>query len=258
MDRASFQVPLYNNRAAGAARQLRNVGDASAARRKQAAEDFEAIFVEYMLRQMRQAQVQGGLFGSGAAGDFYESLLESAVAKQIAHHQQLGLAKMILQQLERETPKVEAKAGPATTGSTAAGAKTTLPKQQLSHIVQKAAAASGVDALLLQAMIVHESGGNPQAVSPKGAVGLMQLMPETGKEIGVRDLFDPIENVYGGARYMARLLSQFHGDTKLALAAYNAGPEAVERYGGVPPYEETQRYVARVIETWRSFAKEGS
>jgi soluble lytic murein transglycosylase-like protein len=92
-----------------------------------------------------------------------------------------------------------------------------------------------------------ESGGNPRALSPKGATGLMQLMPDTGARQGASNLFDPRENVTAGARYLHQLMQQF-GDLQLALAAYNAGEGAVQRYGGeIPPYEETQNYVPRVM-----------
>ena len=91
-----------------------------------------------------------------------------------------------------------------------------------------------------------ESAGNPTAVSPKGARGLMQLMPERAAELGVRDSFDPTQNVDGGVRHMRDLLQRFGGDVTLALAAYNAGEAAVRSYGGVPPFAETREYVRRV------------
>jgi len=92
-----------------------------------------------------------------------------------------------------------------------------------------------------------ESGLRPEAVSPKGAVGVMQLMPGTAQGLGLGDLRDVSTNIDGGARYLRGLLDQFGGDTALALAAYNAGPGAVKRYGGVPPYAETQGFVSRVL-----------
>jgi len=112
--------------------------------------------------------------------------------------------------------------------------------------IRSAARASGVNAALLRAIIHAESGFNARALSYKGAQGLMQLMPGTASDLGVGDAFDPAENIAGGARYLATLLRDYHGDVKLAAAAYNAGAGAVAKYRGVPPYAETRVYVKRV------------
>lgn len=112
--------------------------------------------------------------------------------------------------------------------------------------IRAAASAYGVDPSLLRAVIHAESAFNPQAVSARGAQGLMQLMPSTATDMGVKDAFDAAENIRGGARYLALLLKTFHGNDRLATAAYNAGPEAVRKYDGVPPYVETRVYVRRV------------
>ena len=117
----------------------------------------------------------------------------------------------------------------------------------LSPIVDEAAHVADVDSALLMAVIDVESGGNPRAVSPKGATGLMQLMPGTGARHGASDLFDPRQNVTAGARYLKALMGQF-GGLPLVLAAYNAGEGAVQKYGGqIPPYAETMAYVPKVI-----------
>jgi soluble lytic murein transglycosylase len=119
------------------------------------------------------------------------------------------------------------------------------------HIIRSAAERYGVDTRLVEAIVQTESAGNPTAVSPKGARGLMQLMPERAAELGVRDSFDPAQNVDGGVRHMRDLLQRFGGDVTLALAAYNAGEAAVRAHGGVPPYAETQEYVRRVRTLYR-------
>ena len=107
-----------------------------------------------------------------------------------------------------------------------------------------------LDPKLLHAIAKVESNYNPRAVSPKGALGVMQLIPSTARLVGVSDPFDPRENIHGGARYLRYLLDRF-GDLTLALAAYNAGPKAVEAYGGIPPYAETQRYVRSVLSLYQ-------
>lgn len=113
-------------------------------------------------------------------------------------------------------------------------------------LIQKAASKYELDVDLLRRIIDAESNGNPHAVSPKGAKGLMQLMPATAQALGVEDVFDPEQNIDAGARYLRHLLDTF-GDTRLALAAYNAGPGNVRKYSGVPPFPETQSYVRKIL-----------
>ena len=113
--------------------------------------------------------------------------------------------------------------------------------------VAHAGEANGVDADFIRSVIRAESASNPKAVSRKGAQGLMQLMPSTASKLGVKDSFDPAQNVNGGAQFLRELLEKYHGDAAKALAAYNAGPLRVQQYHGVPPYRETRLYVAQVI-----------
>lgn len=124
--------------------------------------------------------------------------------------------------------------------------KVPLNTQAFRREIQSAASFNAVDESLIRAVIHAESAYQPDARSPKGAQGLMQLMPDTAAELEVRNPFDPAENIDGGARYLSQLLAEFKGDLELAAAAYNAGPGAVYKYGGVPPYDETQEYVRRV------------
>ncbi|MHC6225436.1 lytic transglycosylase domain-containing protein [Pseudomonas sp. X10] len=119
-------------------------------------------------------------------------------------------------------------------------------------LVAAAAQAHDVPQALLHALIQAESGYNPKARSPKGAAGLMQLMPDTAREMGVEDVLDPAANLHGGARYLKRMLKLFDNDVTLAVAAYNAGPDAVLSRGRVvPPFAETQRYVPNVLREYR-------
>ena len=121
----------------------------------------------------------------------------------------------------------------------------------LEREVQTIAARYALDADLVHAVISVESTYNPLARSPKGAQGLMQLMPATAQRFGVGNPYDPIENLHGGARYLRWLLDFFQGNVPLALAGYNAGEGAVLKYGGIPPYSETQAYVGKVLNRWR-------
>ena len=126
----------------------------------------------------------------------------------------------------------------------------TLPPEKLDSVVRRAAERNKLDPALVKAVIGVESGGNPTAVSPKGALGLMQLIPSTAERFGVGDVFDPVQNVEGGARYLRSLLNRYNGDLERTLAAYNAGESAVERSGGVPNYPETRAYVQRVTNSY--------
>jgi len=125
-------------------------------------------------------------------------------------------------------------------------------REKLAPLVAAAAKTHGLPEALLQAVIEVESNFNAGAVSPKGALGLMQLMPQTARELGVADARDPAANIDGGARYLKELLARFGNDLALALAAYNAGPAAVQRSGAIPQFSETQRYVPRVLVRYHS------
>ena len=128
---------------------------------------------------------------------------------------------------------------------------------ELEQAVSRAAQQHHVQPALLLAVMKAESSFNPTAVSKAGAVGLMQLIPETAIRHGVRNLYDANENITGGAKHLRYLLDRFHGNIRLALAAYNAGERKVDRYGQIPPYKETQDYVKRVLVYYRSYKKDG-
>ncbi|HWB33372.1 MAG TPA: lytic transglycosylase domain-containing protein [Acidobacteriaceae bacterium] len=144
-----------------------------------------------------------------------------------------------------QTPAAPASSGSSSTSASASAAP--LTPQEMRQLLARAGSAHHIDADLLAAVVHAESNGNPHAISRVGARGLMQLMPATAAAQGVHDSFAPDQNVSGGTAYLDQLLTHYHDNVALALAAYNAGPEAVDRYHGIPPYAETRAYVARII-----------
>ena len=153
----------------------------------------------------------------------------------------------------KETIVATAPATPAAPKASVPGS-TSTPKrttpQELDQLVQKTAEKHRVDPRLVRAVIATESNWNATAVSRKGAQGLMQLIPDTAQQLGVADAFDPAQNVDGGVRYLASMLDRYNGDLPKALAAYNAGPGAVDRSGGVPQITETRNYVQKVTSAY--------
>lgn len=146
---------------------------------------------------------------------------------------------LLIQDTERPTTRPSASAAPIAD---------VLDKMPYANLVDKAAQAQHLDRALLHAVIAEESAYNPAAISPKGARGLMQLMPETARRYGVTNSLDPAQNIRGGSLYLKALLQRFNDNLPLSLAAYNAGENAIVRHGNhIPPYHETQSYVARVL-----------
>ena len=156
------------------------------------------------------------------------------------------------QQLSQAT---DAQAMSASTSATPATGSGSAPYEQL---IDAAAQKYGIDPAVLKGLIKQESGFNPNAGSPAGAQGLTQLMPGTAASLGVSDVHDPAQSIDGGAHYLKMQLDRFGGDYSKALAAYNAGPGAVQRYSGVPPYSETQNYVKNVLAFADQYRQTGS
>ena len=134
--------------------------------------------------------------------------------------------------------------------------KPTKNERLYNPIIIDAADKFRIDPALIKAIIMAESSYNPAAISKKGAIGLMQLMPATADELGVEDSFNPEHNINGGVRYLKELLNQFEGDQQLAVAAYNAGSKRVKRYQGVPPYRATRYYVKKVFEYYQYYKRQ--
>jgi soluble lytic murein transglycosylase len=132
-----------------------------------------------------------------------------------------------------------------------AAERPTWERRSIHALIREAATTYGIDAALVRAVVWVESRYDVYAESPRGARGLMQLTADTAREMGVKDAFDPRQNVFGGVKYLSRLIKQHDGDVALALASYNAGPETVRRFGGVPPFSETTQYLTRIRRQFR-------
>ncbi len=124
-------------------------------------------------------------------------------------------------------------------------------------LIEQYSAKNGLDSAFVKAVIKQESGFQPKVTSSCGAMGLMQLMPATANSLGVKDAYDPEQNIAGGTKYLKGLLDRFGGDKSLALAAYNAGPNAVKKYNGIPPYKETQNYVKNIMSMYQKYSNGG-
>lgn len=227
-----------------------------------ASKQFESLLTSMMLKSM--SQTTGGLFGEESfGGDFFESIFQFEIANQIAKGKGLGVADMIYKNITGESissaeTKDELKTLPIKTSPKIEYKKPEFPAvkpteqaldrlSKYEEIIQEASATHGVDKNLIKAVILAESAGKEDALSSANAKGLMQLIDATANYLGVRNVWNPKENIFGGTKYLAELLRKYDGDLKLALAGYNAGPGNVDKYNDIPPFTETQTYVKRVM-----------
>jgi soluble lytic murein transglycosylase-like protein len=257
-----------------------NAGDKSAKLAK-AAMEFERMFAEMMVKEMRKSVGSGGLIEKSTGEQIFTEMLDSEYTKMMVKNGNFGLAKTIIEQMSETDDEInpltalgalKAQSNYARANRFDAiklksfdnesmifdGGKNYKIQTAVSYelfspqvkywdkIIDRASREYGVDKALIAAVIDAESSGNPKAKSKAGASGLMQLMPATAKDMEVKNVFNPFENVMGGTKYLKQMLNRFGGDLKLALAAYNAGPSKVEKYGDVPPFRETQNYVAKI------------
>ncbi len=222
--------------------------------------DFEAIMVGYLLKSMRSSQVDSDGFGENYGGDILESVFDSELAKHISQNNSFGIGEMLYRQLTGEVlPKPEtlnrvvknenAKESEINKPTNFITPADTIKNriQNYEKLINEAAAKHNVDSTLIKAVIATESAGKVNAKSPKNAKGLMQMIDSTASDMGVKDVWNPVENINGGTKYLAKMLKEFQNDVELALAAYNAGPGAVEKHSGVPPYKETKLYIEKVM-----------
>jgi Rod binding domain-containing protein len=268
-----MSVEVQNNVAAAGqtpAQAAQKTADPKSAKLLKACKDFESVFVSYLLKTMRSEDTEedGDSFWSkGLGGSMFQDLYDSELSKTVSGGPGIGLGAMLYRSLEpylKSLPSASAQSGSATDSipSSDASARPGFSSsihaawdkiKNFSQPIAEAVGRFNVDPALICAVITQESGGNPGEVSSKGAKGLMQLMDGTAHEMGVRNSFDPRENILGGAQYLRQMLDRFGGDVTLALAAYNAGPGAVERHGGVPPYSETKNYVNQVLDHYERY-----
>ncbi|MEB3287806.1 MAG: lytic transglycosylase domain-containing protein [Vampirovibrionales bacterium] len=232
--------------------------------------------IESMIASFQAPKLQGSIGANQSAGNFLSTLgktalSETATGAEITTGQDDIVIPNLPGQFEpmldpgvpqlpplenvsslKELSSLNAMNGVLKTSSVKATRSESAEKSSLASLIDSLSGQYGVDNALINAIVKQESGFNPNAVSSSGAVGLMQLMPETANALGVINPSDPKENLDGGVRYLKQLLSQFNGNIPLALAAYNAGPTAVKKHDGIPPYAETQRYVKNILKTYLS------
>lgn len=213
---------------------------------KQLSKEFEAIFIEMMLKTMKIGE--DTTLGNSAENSIYQSMYQNALANQIANTNSFGIANLVYNALKKimeeiKTPKIQ-KPIPLNQNNYVPF-KLNLPKDIL-DTVKKASSIFKVPEKLILSVIKAESNFNPNAVSPKGAVGLMQLMPQTAQSLGVTNAFDPVQNIMAGTKYLSNLIQNLQ-NVPLALAAYNAGLGNVKKFNGIPPFKETIQYIQKVI-----------
>ena len=252
--------PIHNN--------PNNSGRNSPSRTWKVAREFEALFTSLLMKSMRKTIPEDGLLQKSIGEKVYTDLLDVEYAKTISNNASFGLAEQIVKQIEsmgdeNNSMKTLQEIGnrPWMIDPHFVPTQESFPyflsiSQRIAHwnsYIDEASSKYNVDKNLIAAVIAQESGGNPYAVSRAGAKGLMQLMDSTATSLGVKRVFNPRENIMAGTKYLEHLLKEFDGNEKLALASYNAGPAAVKKYKGVPPYRETQNYVKRVLDLKDTF-----
>lgn len=216
---------------------------------RRAATGIEGMFMAQLIKVMQSTvpkPKKGLLSGGGMLGDFAQMEL----GRVLAERRSIGLADKLASTLQSRG--VTGARGQKATAPTSAPVRRMIPLNKpnvrdFDHHVRRAAERYGLQPELISAVIQAESSGNPAALSPRNAKGLMQLTDSTAEMLGVQNIWSPGENIDGGSRYLKQLLDRFDGRLELALAAYNAGPTAVVRHGGIPPYPETRAYVQRVM-----------
>lgn len=229
-----------------------NLDDAAKKKIADTAKQFEGLLTQMMMKSM--TSTTEGMFGdSSNGGDYFETIFQQEISSYMSKKNDMGIASLIYKKMTGEDIKglklnfESPLKGNFGIPPVQPGNSSLQRLNKFDGIINDASGVYNVDPDLIKSVILAESAANEKAVSKVNAKGLMQLMDGTAKELGVNNVWDPKQNIYGGTKYLSELLQQFNGDMKLALAGYNSGPGNVEKYKGIPPFEETQNYVSRVI-----------
>lgn len=210
---------------------------------KKTCKDFESIMIAQMIKAMYESLPKDPMLKNNAANSIYKSMYIEALSNKMAENSNLGLADEMFNSLKKGLHNRKQSNNVATNKQKAANPNLI---NEIDSAVKKASEKYSVPVKLIKSVIKAESDFNPAAISSKGAIGLMQLMPKTAKEMGAKNLSDIDENVLAGTKYLSNLLKKFKNE-KMAIAAYNAGPSNVNKYHGVPPFNETRNYVKKVL-----------
>lgn len=239
----------------------KNFTDAQKTKLAKASQDFESLLTGMMLKSMNKT-TEGGMFGKESyGGDVLDVVFQSEIASFMTRSQGLGVAKMLYKKLTGEDltpninidkpliPPMEIKFNSKNKNhKTVTPSNTSLKRlNEYLPVIREAAQKFGVNENLIKSVILTESAANSNAQSKVKAKGLMQLMDSTAADLGVNNVWDPKDNIFGGTKYLSQMLKQYDGDIEKTLAAYNAGPANVKKYDGVPPFKETKNYINRVI-----------
>lgn len=243
----------------------KNLTDTEKAGFEKAARGFESMFIHMMYKQMKNAMLDKPSDADKSFGaDTLSGFTDLKFTEQLSNSGTgIGIAKLIYQQLTGEqlpskTEYIQRDIPMNDNDQTLSfnhqlfpnvsdlGSSITNKLEKFQPIIDKASDQFGIPKNLIKSIINTESAGNPNAISKVGAKGLMQLMDGTAKDLGVENAFNPEENIMGGTKYIKMMLDRYEGDIDKALAAYNAGPGNVDKYGGIPPFNETQAYVKKV------------
>jgi len=230
---------------------------------------FESLLTSMMLKSMNQTS-GGGMFGeNNFGGDIFDSIFQNEIADQMSKGTGLGVADQIYRRLTGENlssevlntklepikkqPKIEVTSSNVETPLVKPSNQSLTRLSKYEDIITSASKTYGVDKNIIKSVILAESSAKENAVSTANAKGLMQIIDSTAKYLGINNVWDPKENIMGGAKYLSELLRKYNGNLKFALAGYNAGPGNVDKYNGIPPFTETQTYVKRVIGYLKNF-----
>jgi Rod binding domain-containing protein len=268
MDNLTLKIDDNQNHLSQMSGSIGNYDNKEKGKIASAAKQFESLLTSMMLKSMNKTT--SGISGEeeGYGNDMFDTMFEQQIGSYISETKSLGIAEILYKKITGEEmtsemrSKISTKINVKNTDSTKTKVDTTrvTPNDESLNRLNKyesqineASDSYGVDKNIIKSIILTESAGNNNAVSGAKAKGLMQLMDSTATDMGVKNSFNPRENILGGTKYFAQMLRQYNGDTKLALAAYNAGPKNVEKYKGVPPFDETKNYINKVLSYFNHF-----